>query len=179
MSKLVVSTYVTLDGVIDSPQEWSLKYFDKEAEAFASEQLFAADALLLGRETYEGFVQAWPPRGGEFADRMNRMPKYVASTTLDEPLEWNAKLITGDLIEEVSRIKRDESLLTYGSGRLARTLLEHGLIDEHRLWVTPVVWGSGARLLEGATETKVGELIDAQTIPSGQTILTYGPAEEE
>jgi len=178
MGKLVVSTYVTLDGVIEEPQKWSLKYFDDEASAFASEQVFAADALLLGRETYEGFVEAWPPRGGEFADRMNSMPKYVVSTTLDEPLEWNAKLIKGDVVEEIRRIKQDENLLTYGSGRLARTMLEHDLIDEHRLWMIPVVWGPGARLLDGAEETTVGKLVDTRTLPSGTAILTYGPSEK-
>jgi dihydrofolate reductase len=175
VGKIVVSTYVTLDGVIENPQNWSLRYFDEEAGAFASDLLFGADALLLGRKTYESFVESWPPRSGEFADRINAMPKQVVSTTLSGPLEWNASLVEGDPVEGIARLREQQDLLVYGSGRLARTLLEHGLLDVHHLWVIPVVWGSGARLLDDARETAVGPLLDARRLPSGTVIMSYGP----
>ncbi|MCB0163616.1 MAG: dihydrofolate reductase family protein [Anaerolineae bacterium] len=175
MRRIIVSTYVTLDGVIEAPQKWSLNYFDEEAAKFASEQLSAADALLLGRETYQGFAEAWPSRTGDFADRINSMTKYVISTTLEEPLGWdNSTLIKGDVIKEVDKLKQQpgQDILIYGTGRLANTLLQNGLIDEHRLWVVPVIWGSGRRIFEGM-DTTLLELIDTKTLPSGTVILTH------
>ncbi|MBE7556273.1 MAG: dihydrofolate reductase [Anaerolineales bacterium] len=178
MRRIIVSTFATLNGVIENPHHWSLNYFDEEAGKFASEQLFAADALLLGRETYQGFAEAWPSRSGDFADRINTMAKYVVSTTLTEPLAWtNSRLIKGNVIEEVSRLKQQpgQDILIYGTGRLANTLLQHGLIDEHRLWVIPVIWGSGKRIFEGMDTTTL-ELVDAQRLPSGTVILCHRPA---
>lgn len=175
MRRIIVSTYVTLDGVIEAPQKWSLTYFDEEAAKFASEQLFAADALLIGRETYESFAEAWPSRTGDFADKINSMAKSVVSTTLEEPLGWdNSTLIKGDVIEEVAKLKQQpgQDILIYGTGRLANTLLQNGLIDEHRLWVVPVIWGSGRRIFEGM-DTTLLELIDTKTLPSGTVILTH------
>ena len=181
MRRIIVSTFVTLDGIIESPQKWSLNYFDEEAAKFASEQLFAADALLLGRETYQGFADAWPSRTGDFADRINSMAKYVVSTTLEEPLAWNnSRLIKGNVTEEVSRLKQQpgQDILLYGTGRLAHTLLQHGLIDEHRLWVIPVIWGSGQRIFEGVDTTTL-ELVAAKTLPSGTVILSHRLAQQE
>lgn len=183
MRRIIVSTFATLDGVIESPQKWSLNYFDEAAAKFASEQLFAADALLLGRETYQGFAEAWPGRSDEagFADRMNSMAKYVVSTTLTEPLEWGpATLIKNDVAAEVAKLKQQpgQDILIYGTGRLAHTLLQHGLIDEHRLWVIPIIWGSGKRIFEGMDTTKL-ELVEAKTLPSGTVILSHKLAHKE
>jgi dihydrofolate reductase len=181
MRRIIVSTFATLNGVIEAPQKWSLKYFDEEAGKFASEQLLAADALLLGRETYEGFAASWPSRTGDFADRINSMAKYVVSTTLAEPLAWtNSRLIKGNLIEEVSRLKQQpgQDILIYGTGRLVQALLQHGLIDEHRLWVIPIIWDSGKRIFEGMDTTKL-ELVQAKTLPSGTVILSHKPTQKE
>lgn len=181
MRRIIVSTYVTLDGVIESPEKWSLQFFDEEASKFAHEQLFAADALLLGRGTYEGFAKAWPSRKGEFADRINRMAKYVVSSTLEAPLGWtNSTLIKGDVVEAVSRLKQQpgQDILIYGTGRLANTLLQHGLIDEHRSWVIPVIWGQGRRIFDGMGATTF-ELVSAKTLPSGAVILSHKLAQGE
>jgi dihydrofolate reductase len=181
MSKLVVSEFVTLDGVMEDPGGaegfdrggWAFKFErGPEGDKFKLDEALAADALLLGRKTYEGFAEAWPSRTDEagFADKMNTMPKFVVSTTLDEP-EWNnSTVIKGDIATEVSRLKQqpDQDLLVYGSGQLLGTLLQHDLVDELRLMVFPVVLGSGKRLFaDGAgmsgfklTETKpTGEVV--------------------
>lgn len=175
MRKIIVSTYATLNGVIENPQDWSFDYFDEEAAKFASDQLFAADALLLGRETYESFAQAWPSRSDAFADRINSMDKYVVSTTLEEPLPWGpASLLSQNVVEEIARLKQQpgQDILVYGTGRLAHTLLQHGLLDEHRLWVIPIIWDSGRRIFEGMDTTKL-ELVEAKTLPSGTVILSH------
>ena len=177
MRRIIVSTYATLNGVIQDPQNWSFDYFDEEAGKFAIEQLFAADALLLGRETYQSFAEAWPDRSDEagFADRINSMPKYVVSTTLTEPLAWGpATLIKDNVVEEVARLKQQpgQDIIIYGTGRLAYTLLQHGLIDEHRLWIIPILWDTGRRLFEGVDATKL-ELIETKTLPSGTVILSH------
>jgi len=140
----------------------------------------AADALLLGRVTYQHFAAAWPAMTDEggFADRMNSLPKHVASTTLKGPLEWNATLIGSDLAEEVARLKGsgDGEILVFGSRDLVHTLLRHELIDELRLLVFPVVLGSGERLFrEGAASTTL-RLIEAKTFGSGVVALSYAPA---
>jgi len=181
MRRIIVSTFATLDGVIEAPQNWSFKYFDEEAVRFASEQLFAADALLLGRETYEVFAASWPSRTGDFADRINSMAKYIVSTTLKEPLEWtNSTLIKGNVAEEVSRLKQQpgQDILIYGTGRLAQTLLHHGLIDEHHLWIVPIIWGSGTRIFEGMETTNL-ELVQTKTLPLGTVILSHKLAQQE
>ena len=140
----------------------------------------ASDALLLGRTTYEGFARAWPSREGEFADKFNTMPKYVVSTTLEEPLEWNnSTLIESNVAEEVAGLKqRGGDILLNGSVRLAQTLMEQGLIDEYRLMVFPVVLGSGKRLFGAAGETRTLRLAEARPVgPDGVLILTYRTAE--
>lgn len=176
MRRIIVSTYVTLNGVIESPEKWSLQYFDAEAGKFAVEQLFAADALLLGRGTYQGFAAAWPSRSGEFADRINSMTKYVVSATLEEPLEWGpATLIKDNVAEEVAKLKQQpgQNILIYGTGHLAQTLLHHGLLDEHHLWIIPVIWSGGGRRIFEDMDTTALELIDTKTLPSGTVILTH------
>lgn len=180
MRKIIVSTYSTLNGVIENPQDWSFDYFDEEAAKFASDQLFATDALLLGRDTYQSFAEAWPSRSDAFADRINNMDKYVVSTTLQEPLEWGpATLIRENVADEVAKLKQQpgQDILIYGTGRLAHTLLQHGLLDEHRLWVIPIIWDSGRRVFEGMDTTKL-ELVESKTLPSGTVILSHKLAQK-
>jgi dihydrofolate reductase len=176
MRKLVESTFVTLDGVISAPQEWSPPYWDDEHAGYASKLLFAADALLLGRATYEGFAHAWPPRtGDDYSDRINSLPKYVASRTLRDAT-WNATIIEGDVAEEVAKLKQQpgEDILKFGTGELDRTLLEHGLLDELHFWVFPVLAGSGQPLIEGIETTHL-RLVGTTTFGSGIVVHTYTP----
>ena len=177
MRKLVESTFVTVDGVISSPQEWGSPYWDDQHSAYARKLLFAADALLLGRVTYEGFAQAWPSRTGadEYADRINTMPKHVATTTLTD-LTWNATRIEGDVAAGVAELKQQPGgdLLKFGTGPLDRTLLEHGLLDELHLWVFPVAAGRGERLLDGMDITHF-TLEEQTTFDSGIVVLVFRP----
>ncbi len=151
MRKLVVSEFVSLDGVVEDPG-WSLQFSGEEQNKFKFDELAAADALLLGRKTYEGFAAAWPQmeeQTGEYGAWMNGYPKHVVSTTLEEPLEWNnSTLIKGNVAEEVAGLKQrpGKDVLIFGSGDLVNTLMRHDLIDEFRLMVFPVVVGSGKRL---------------------------------
>lgn len=175
MRKLIASEYVTLDGVMESPEKWSLQFFDEDAAKYAYDQLFASDALLLGRVTYEGFAAAWPSRAGdEFADRMNGLPKYVVSTTLEEA-EWNNSTLIKNIAEEVAELKRQpgQDILIYGSGELVRTLMRHDLIDEYRIWLHPIVVGSGKRLFEDEGEARVLSLVHSTTFGSGTVVLSY------
>jgi dihydrofolate reductase len=181
MRKVIASEYVTLDGVMDmeAAEKWHFPYWNDDLEKFAHDQLFAADALLLGRVTYQGFAASWPSITDEqgFADRMNNLPKFVASRTLKEA-QWNAALIKGDVVDEVSKLKQQpgQDILIYGSGELVRALMRHGLIDEYRLLVHPVVLGSGKRLFPDGVETKVLRLVDTMATSMGVVILTYQPA---
>jgi dihydrofolate reductase len=176
-SRLVESTFVTLDGVISDPQIWGgPKYWDDEYLNLASKLLFAADALVLGRETYEGFAAVWPTRPSDpFTDRINALPKHVASRTLQQT-DWNASLIEGDVAERVAELKRrpGSDLLKFGTGELDQTLLEHGLIDELHLWVFPVIAGTGQRLLDGIDTTYL-KLLETTTFASGIVVHTYAP----
>ncbi|MBB6548574.1 dihydrofolate reductase family protein [Nonomuraea rubra] len=177
MRKLVESTFVTLDGVIGDPHIWGPAYWDEEHNAYSAKLLFGADALLLGRETYEGFAEAWGSRSGdEYTDRINSLPKYVASTTLKEATAWNGNLIEGDVATAVAELKQQpgQSILKYGSGKLDRTLIANKLIDELHLWVFPVVAGGGDRLLDGLDLTHF-ELLETTRFKSGIIVLTYGP----
>jgi dihydrofolate reductase len=176
MRKLVESTFVTLDGSIEEPQSWSPPYWDEEHMAYASKLLTAADALLLGRVTYEGFAEAWPQRSGDpFTDKINAMPKHVASTTLTEAT-WNASIIQGDVAEAVAALKEEPGgdLLKYGTGALDRTLMAHGLVDELHLWVFPVIAGGGERLFDGFDTTHL-KLVDATTFASGIVVHVLEP----
>jgi len=176
MRKLVESTFVTLDGSISEPQTWSPPYWDEEHIDYAIRLLFAADALLLGRATYEVFAEAWPARsGGGYTDRINEMPKYVASRTLRETT-WNATVLDGDAAEAVAALKEEDGgdLLKYGTGELDRALLENRLVDELHFWVFPVLAGGGQRLIEGI-DTMHLELVDSTRFRSGIVVNTYVP----
>ncbi|MBC6462232.1 dihydrofolate reductase family protein [Actinomadura sp. HBU206391] len=178
MRKIIATTYTTLDGFIDNPHLWSMKYSNEEAQAYAVDLLFGSDALLLGRVTYEGMAAAWPSMGGNpYADRANSMAKYVVSSTL-EKAEWNnSTIIPGDdLVTEVTRLKQQpgQNILIWGCGRLTDTLMEHGLLDEYRIWVYPVILGKGERLFrEGVEATLRHE--DTTTFSTGVVVLTYRP----
>src|SRR5215475_9523356 len=139
--KIAVQMYASVDGVVEAPETWEGPYWTDDHERYAYKRLLAADALLLGRATYQTFAASWPSRtGDDFADRMNSLPKYVASSTLDEHLAWNnSQVIRGDVVAEVTKLKQQpgRDILLYGSGQLFNTLLHHHLIDEFRLWVFP------------------------------------------
>lgn len=181
MGKVVAAEYVSLDGVMEEPS-WTMPYFNEELGQAQRDLLFESDALLLGRVTYEGFAAAWPSMTDEqgFADRMNGLPKHVVSTTLDEA-EWNATLIKGNVVEEVTALRQrpDRRMLIYGSADLVNTLMPHGLIDEYRLMVHPIVLGSGKRLFRDGLEETALQLVDTTTTATGVVILTYRPAETE
>ena len=173
MRKLVESTFMTLDGVISNPQEWSPPFWDDEHSAYAEKLLAAADAMLLGRATYENFAASWPGRPGEFADKVNSMPKHVASRTLSETT-WNASLIEGDAAAGIAALKEQDGgdLIKYGTGELDRALIEHKLVDEFHFWVFPVVGGTGDRLLDGLDLTTL-KLVDTSRFQSGIVVLVY------
>lgn len=177
MRKLVESTFVTLDGVIENPQNWSPPYWDDEHAGYASKLLWAADALLLGRKTYEVFAEAWPPRAGanEYTDRINALPKHVASRTLTDTT-WNATVLDGDAPEAVAKLKEQpgQNLLKFGTGELDRTLLEHKLLDEFHFWVFPVLAGGGERLIDGIDTTHL-ELLDTSRFKSGIVVHVLAP----
>ena len=194
MRKVIVSEFVTLDGVIEDPGGaesdrggWAFQA-DRgpEGDKFKFDELAAADALLLGRVTYEGFAAAWPQmeeQTGEYGAWMNGYPKHVASRTLEEPLEWNnSTLIEGDVAEGVARLKRQEGkdILVFGSGELVRWLMKHDLVDEYRLMVFPVLVGKGKRLFGDVGETRDLRLVDTKPVgPDGVLVLTYRPARAE
>jgi dihydrofolate reductase len=187
MRSVVAAQYVTIDGVMQDPGGvgeiehggWSSPYFNDELAEYQSDQLFASDALLLGRKTFEGFAAAWPSMEeaeGEFAVRMNTMPKYVASETLEGPLPWNGTLLEGDVAEAVASLKEQpgEDILIYGSADLANSLRAHDLIDRYRLMVFPVMVGPGKRLFNGdGAGLKAFKLAAAVTTGTGVALLTY------
>jgi dihydrofolate reductase len=188
MGRIVVTEFVSLDGVVEDPGGsedfkyggWSFE-FDRGAEGgeFKLDETRASAALLLGRVTYEGFAEAWPSREGEFADMFNSMPKYVVSSTLTAP-EWtNSTVIRGDdLVEEVSKLKQeaDGDVVVHGSAQLAQALIEHDLVDEVRLMVFPVILGTGKRLFGDPGEKKTLRLVDSKVVGDGVVILTYAAA---
>jgi dihydrofolate reductase len=186
MGKIVITEFVSLDGVIEAPgggedyehQGWTFEV-DRGAEGdkFKLDEAFASEALLLGRTTYEGFAAAWPSMEGEFADKFNGMPKYVVSSTLSEPAWNNTTVLDGDFVEQVTKLKQDldGEIVVHGSAQLAQALIEHGLADELRLMVFPVVLGSGKRLF-GASGKKSLRLSDSKTVGDGIVVLTYTPA---
>lgn len=195
MRKVIVSTFVTLDGVMQAPGGsdedrsggfehggWQMPYFDDVAGKAISEGMAAAGGFLLGRTTYEIFAAYWPnaPEGDPIADTMNGLPKYVASTTLQEPLEWrNSTLLKGDVADEVAKLREQpgKDLLVIGSGGLAQTLMDHGLVDEYQLMIHPLVLGSGKRLFRDGGRTNALRLVDVTTTGTGVLIATYQPAD--
>jgi dihydrofolate reductase len=183
MRKLIESTHVSLGGEVGSPHEWAFRYLNEEHHAYAHELLFAADALLLGRRTYEGLAAAYPEMTGdgtgassEFIDRMNSIPKFVASTTLRETT-WNATVIEGDVATFVTALKQTpgRNIVKYGCGPLDTTLMRHGLIDEFHLLVTPVAVGKGQHLFEDIDFAPHLELMDVTQFKNGVVILRYAP----
>jgi dihydrofolate reductase len=190
MGRIFAVEYLSLDGVMEDPgpmgefkhRGWTEPYWNDELSEYQSELLFASDALLLGRVTWQEFVASWPLRSGDpFTDKMNSMPKFVASTTLEEPLEWNSRLLKGDVVDEVQKLKQepDQNLLMYGSGALVDTLTQHNLIDVYRLILYPLALASGKRFFrEGPNKTTLA-LSDAKTTSTGVVVLTYEPAKAE
>jgi dihydrofolate reductase len=191
---VIVSEFVSLDGVMEAPERWTLQFASEEQQRYKFDELAAADALLLGRTTYQGFAAAWPgmmdqyegphrAELGQYADMMNGYPKHVASTTLQEPLEWNnSTLIGANVAEGVSNLKRQDGkdILLFGSGELVNTLMGHDLVDEYRLMIFPVVLGSGKRLFgDGSATTKALRLANTKRFASGVVVLSYEPAGNE
>jgi dihydrofolate reductase len=187
VGRIVVTEFVSLDGVMEAPGGgesfrhggWSFEVNrGDEGNKFKLDETLSSEALLLGRVTYEGFAAAWPSREGEFADKFNTMPKYVVSSTLEEP-EWNnSTVLKGDVAEEVARLrqKQDGDIVVHGSARLVQTLVEHDLVDEFRLMVFPVVLGSGKRLFGETSDKKALRLVDSKMVGDGVAILVYEPA---
>ena len=184
--RIVAAEYVSADGRMEmedpegSEEElggWTAPYWNDELAQLQREQLFASDALLLGRVTYVGFAASWPSITDEegFADRMNSLPKYVASGTLQEPLEWNATLLRGDVVDAVRGLKEEpgRDLLIYGSGRLFNTLSRERLIDEYRLMIHPVILGRGKRLFEDENARAALALVDSRTTATGVATLVF------
>jgi dihydrofolate reductase len=188
MRRVIASEYLTLDGVMEAPGSedslgdrggWSFLYANDEAAAFKFDEVLASDTLLLGRVTYDIFAASWPPRTGEFADRMNHLPKYVVARTLETATWENAHLIRGDVAEAVSRLKEQpgQDILLYGSADLVRALTKHRLIDEYRLMIFPLILGTGKRLFADGSALRV-KRVEAKTFSSGVVVLTYQPDEE-
>ncbi|AQU77119.1 dihydrofolate reductase family protein [Priestia megaterium] len=175
MRKIVVSMYMSLDGVMEEPA-WTMPYFNEEVAKFQSDLLFDSEALLLGRVTYEGFAAAWPSMTDEegFADKMNSMPKFVTSRTLGQA-EWNATLIKSNVTDEIFKLKQEpgQNLLIYGSSDLVNTLIQEDLIDEYHLIVHPIILGKGKRLFKDGIDAKSLKLVNSTTTSSGVVILSY------
>jgi dihydrofolate reductase len=189
MGMIVISENVSLDGVIGDPTGaegltvggwfWETDR-GEDGERFTLEKTLGTAALLLGRRSYEYFAATWPSRGGELADKMNSLPKYVVSSTLEHP-DWNnSTVIQGDVVSEVSKLKQelDGEIVVLGSPRLARTLIERDLVDELRLMIYPVVLGAGARLFGETSDEKPMRLLDTKTVGDGIAILTYEPVRD-
>jgi dihydrofolate reductase len=177
MGRIVAVEYLTLDGVFEEPS-WTQPYFDDGVAAFQGEAMQWADALLLGRVTYDGMSQAWPAMGSEpgtGGDIMNSIGKYVPTSTLTDPT-WNATFLSGDVVEAVTEVKSgSENLVIYGSGKLTEALRAAGLIDEYRLLIAPIVLGQGRRLFTGPSPSEF-TLTASSTTPSGVTLLTLAAA---
>ena len=190
MGRIVVTEFVSLDGVMEAPGGgedfehggWSFEIDrGEDGDKFKLDEALETEALLLGRVTYEGFAAAWPSREGEFADKFNNMPKYVVSSTLEDP-EWNnSTVLQGDVAEEVSKLRErvDGDIVVHGSARLVQTLVEHDLVDELRLMVFPVVLGSGKRLFGDTSDKKPLRLADSKMVGDGIAILVYEPADKD
>ncbi|SEF15819.1 dihydrofolate reductase family protein [Jiangella alba] len=178
MRKIIESTFITLDGCIGEPHVWGQPYWDEQHASYNAKLVDGSDAMLLGRETYDGFKDAWTSRAGDpVADRMNALPKYVASRTLTGDLEWNARALEGDVAEAVAALKQQpgENLIKYGTGEFDRTLLEHKLVDEYHFWTYPVIaGGDGYRLGDGFDLTHL-KLIDQTIFDSGIIVGVYAP----
>jgi len=184
MGKIVVTEFVSLDGVIEDPGGsedfkhggWSFQIDrGEEGDKFKLDETMNTEALLLGRRTYEGFAEAWPQRDGEFADKFNNMPKYVVSSTLKDPDWTNTTVLDGDLAESVGKLRDelDGDIVVHGSAQLVQGLIDKGLVDELRLMVFPVVLGSGKRLFGETSDKRSLKLTNSQFVGDGVAILTY------
>ena len=181
MGKIIVTEFVSLDGVMEDPGGaenfkhggWTFEIDRGEGDKFKLDETTDADALLLGRVTYEGFAEAWPSREGEFADKFNSMPKYVVSSTLENP-EWNNTTVLRG-IDDVSKLKQEQdgNIYVHGSRQLAQTLIENDLVDQLNLMVFPVVLGTGNRLFGATSDKKRLELVESRTVGDGVAILIY------
>ena len=187
MGRIVVTEFVSLDGVMEDPGGsenfkhggWSFEIArGDEGDKFKLDETLETDALLLGRVTYEGFADAWPSRTGEFADKFNNMPKYVVSSTLSDPGWNNTTVLDGDLADAVSGLKRQHEgdIVVHGSAQLVQALMDQDLVDEVRLMVFPVVLGSGKRLFGETSDKKPLQLADSKTVGDGVEILIYRQA---
>jgi dihydrofolate reductase len=184
--RIVVTEFVSLDGVMEAPgggegfkhAGWTFEISrGEEGDRFKLKETLDSEALLLGRVTYEGFAAAWPSRKDAFADKLNSMPKYVVSSTLQKG-EWNnSTVIRGNVVEEISKLRNRSSgdIVVHGSARLVQTLIEHDLVDELRLMVFPVVLGTGKRLFGETTDKKKLRLVDSKTVGDGVVILIFQP----
>ena len=190
MARIIVTEFVSLDGVMEDPGGgedfkhggWTFEIDrGEQGDKFKLEEAFDAEALLLGRVTYEGFAAAWPSRQGEFADKFNGMPKYVVSSTLEEPAWNNSTVLKGEVVEEVSKLRQAPGgdIVVHGSAQLVQTLIENSLVDELRLMVFPVVLGSGKRLFGETSGKKRLRLADSKMVGDGVSILIYQPAGEQ
>jgi dihydrofolate reductase len=191
MGKIILSENVSLDGVIQDPTGeeglrfggWGRIGNDKDREAWAkvlTDEALGAEALLLGRRSYEYFATRFPSRSGAWAEKLNSLPKYVVSATLEDP-DWNnSTVLKGDVVSEVSKLKQklDGDIVVYASGRLVPTLMEHDLVDEVRLMVFPFVLGGGERLFGETSDRKPMRLIDTRTVGDGHVLLAYQPVRD-
>jgi dihydrofolate reductase len=181
LGKIINSTFVSIDGVINHMEAWHFAYIDNETEQIALDHMRTSEALLMGRNTYEVYASAWPSRDGVLADKINSVPKYVASTTLDKA-DWNnTTVIKGDLVTEVAELKqRGGDILMHGFGPVAHTLMTNGLLDVVHLWVHPRfagVGGPGDMLLSAGNNTRL-ELIGTRILKSGVVMLSYATAQD-
>ena len=180
MRRIINSTFVSLDGMVERLEDWHFDYHDDEASQVAMDDLAACDAMLMGRATYEVYASAWPGRPGDYADGINAMAKYVASRSLEQASWKNTSILRGDLATEVARLKAEpgQDILMHGYGPVARTLLTHGLLDELRLWVHPVLSGGGEPgdlVFRQDTRARL-RLVDVRTLGTGVVILSYQPS---
>jgi dihydrofolate reductase len=175
MRKIVITEFVSLDGVIENPM-WSMPYWDDQIEQFKTAEADASDALLLGRVTYEGFAVSWSNSNAEGSEYFNGIRKYVVSNTLDKA-EWNnSVLVKGDIVAEINKLKQQDgkNLVVHGSGKLIQTLIQHDLIDEYRLLIYPLVVGKGQRLFEAENKVNL-KLVESKITSSGTAALVYEP----
>jgi dihydrofolate reductase len=177
MSKLQVAEFLTLDGVMEAPEQWNGPFLNEEMGMEIGGKLFQSDALLYGRRTYEEMAAAWPERTGDMADRFNSMPKFVVSTTLQEATWNNSRLIKSNIAEEISGLKQQfsQAITILGSGDLVRTLMHHHLIDEYLLVVCPLILSKGKRLFQDANQTTL-RLVTSKAYTTGAVWLNYQPA---
>jgi dihydrofolate reductase len=190
VGRIVVTEFVSLDGVMEDPGGaegykyggWTFEFSrGDEGDKFKLDEVVDATAQLLGRVTYEGFAKAWPSLEGDFADKLNSMPKYVVSSTLEDP-QWNNSIVLkGDVAEEVAKLKQQThgNILVAGSATLVQTLVEHDLVDELRLMVFPIVLGSGKRLFGETSDKKPLQLVDSKVVGDGVAILVYRRPDSE